>query len=263
VTPENRDLFLQHNPIAVDQGRDREAFDREVRRISDWLPRGRTLRVLDFGCGAGAWTGYWLELGAQVVAMDFDLALVRTAAQRLGPADGRLLTAVGDAGRAPFRSARFDLVSCDSVLEHTPHWQQVVEEAARLVAPGGVLVLHTTNRLCPMQTEVRGFPFYPWLPEGLRNRVLAWIMKHQPERVGYSATPAVNWFHPRRLRAFVAAQGLEVYERIDLVRPEELHGVRALGRWMVSSNGHGPRGRLFYYLLSKSVSLYARRPATG
>lgn len=261
MTSENREKFLQHNPIAVDQGRDREAFDREVRRISDWLPKGRRLRVLDFGCGAGAWTGYWLELGAQVVAMDFDLDLVRTAAQRLGPADGRLLPAVGDAGLAPLASGRFDLVSCDSVLEHTPHWQEVVKEAARLVAPGGVLVLHTTNRLCPMQTEVRGFPFYPWLPEGARNRVLAWIMKHQPERVGYSATPAVNWFHPRRLREFVAAQGLEVYERIDLVRPEELRGVRALGRWMVSGNGHRARGRLFYYLLSKSVSLYARRPA--
>ena len=261
MSPDRRDLFLKHNPIAVDPGRDREAFEREVRRISDWLPRGRMLRVLDFGCGAGAWTGYWLESGAQVTAMDFDLDLVRAAVTRLGSAGGRLLPLVGDAGRAPLASHRYDLVSCDSVLEHTPRWKSVVEEAARMVAPGGVLVLHTTNRLCPMQTEVRHFPFYPWLPDRARDRVLAWIMKHKPELVGYSATPAVNWFHPRRLREFVAAQGLEVYERIDLVRPEELHGVRALGRWMVSRNGHGARGRLLYYLLSKSVSLYARRPA--
>lgn len=258
-SPDRRELFLKHNPIAVDPSRNREEFERELGRVKPWLPE-RRLRVLDLGCGAGAWTGYWLEMGAHVVALDLDLDLVRTGARRLGQVEGRFMPAVGDAGRQPLASRSFDLVTANSLLEHTPHWESVLREAARVLAPGGVLMLHTTNRFFPFQTEVRHFPFYSWLPEGLRNRIMAWIMKHRPGLVAYTDLPAVNWFHPRRLKAFVAGLGLEVFERLELVRPEELTGVRALGRWMVSSHGHGARGRFLYYLLTPSVSLYARRP---
>ena len=261
ASPQLREQFLQHNPIAVEHRRDRAEFDRELRRISDWLPRDRPLRVLDLGCGAGSWTGFWLEMGAQVVALDLYVDFVRVAAQRLADVKGRLYPTIGDAGRVPLASRSFDVVTANSLLEHTPHWQSVVEEAARLVAPGGVLMLHTTNRFHPFQTEVRNFPFFPWLPEGTRNRVLAWIMKHRPDLVAYTDLPAVNWFHPVKLKAFVAGLGLDVYERLELVRPEELHGVRALGRWMVSRDGRRVRGRALYYLLTKSVSLYAKRPA--
>src|SRR2546430_4397880 len=40
----------------------------------------------------------------------------------------------------------------------------------RSLAPGGVLLLHTTNRYNPFQGEVNHFPFYPWIPARMRDR---------------------------------------------------------------------------------------------
>ena len=58
------------------------------------------------------------------------------------PIDYRLSTVggLGDSGE------RFDLVCCLEVVEHTPEPDQFVAACARLVAPGGALVMSTMNR---------------------------------------------------------------------------------------------------------------------
>jgi SAM-dependent methyltransferase len=99
--------------------------------------------VLDLGCGDGAFTRPLLERGHAVVGSD--LALGRLAALKgLGAA---LLEA--DAVRLPFRDRSFDTVLFTEVLEHLPDrsaQREALREFARVLRPGGRLVLTTPNR---------------------------------------------------------------------------------------------------------------------
>lgn len=253
--------FLEANPIAIGGAGDPAEFARELRRIGPLLPARSPLHMLDVACGTGAWSIHWRERGEIVTGLDFDLDLLARARQRPGLGDpAGFRGVVADATKLPFKSGSFDLVMVNSLLEHVPDWKSAVVEAARVVAPGGVLVLHTTNRVHPFQGEVRGFPFYPWLPRPLRDRVLAWIMKHRRDLVNYTESPAVNWFWPPELSEFTAAQNLIVRDRLDLMRPEDLTGVRAIARWMLPKDGRPARARFLYWLATRSVSLYAKRP---
>lgn len=102
--------------------------------------------VLEVGCGAG-WM--WTEAAARLPS-DLDLTLtdlsagmVREAIDRVGSL-GRYRTAVGrvaDVQELPFRSASFDVVVANYVLHHVPDTRRAVGEMARVLRPGGTLVV--------------------------------------------------------------------------------------------------------------------------
>ncbi len=52
----------------------------------------------------------------------------------------------GDARRLPFAASAFDSATCLDVLEHVPRPGEAIAELARVLKPGGVLVLQTPNR---------------------------------------------------------------------------------------------------------------------
>ncbi|HEX5947337.1 MAG TPA: methyltransferase domain-containing protein [Acidimicrobiales bacterium] len=102
--------------------------------------------VLEVGCGAG-WM--WAEAAARLPS-DLDLTLtdlssgmVREAIDRVGSL-GRYRRTVGrvaDAQELPFRSASFDVVMANYVLHHVPDTRRAVGEMARVLRPGGTLVV--------------------------------------------------------------------------------------------------------------------------
>jgi hypothetical protein len=71
----------------------------------------------------------------------------------------------------------------------------------------------------------------------------------------------VHWFTTPQLSRVLRDAGLEVFSRLDLMRPEQMTGARAFLRWMAPRDGRPARGRLLYYLGASTISLYARRPA--
>ncbi len=154
----------------------------------------------------------------QVTGVDVDPEFIARAHRREKLTDPGIFTGiVADATRLPADIGQFDVVVLNSLLEHVPDWRAAVREAARAVAPGGLL-LTTTNRHHPFQGEVNHFPFYPWLPGAVRDRALAWIMKHRRDLVNYSDFPAVHWFSYPQRKSELRAPGLEVYDRLDLMR---------------------------------------------
>ena len=257
----HRGDYLAHNPIAVGPAGDPEEFRREYERFERLLPRRSPLRVLDVGCGTGQWSVHWVRRGCVVTGVDFDADFIERAGSRPELARaGAFRGVVADATRLPRDIGTYDVVTLNSLLEHVPDWRAVVECAARSVAPGGVLLLHTTNRHHPFQGEVNHFPFYPWLPGPVRDRVLAWIMKHRRDLVNYTDFPAVHWFSFSQLSGVLQDLGFEVHDRLDLMRPEQMTGTRRFLRWMPPQNGRPARGKLIFYLATPVVSLYAKRP---
>ena len=213
-------------------------------------------RVLDLACGSGLHSLAWAERGARVTGIDFDHDLLVASHERLrcgtpaAPAPGWVR---GDATTLPLRDASFDVVFCNSLLEHVPKWRHVVAEASRVLRPGGLFVVYTTNRTCPLQVEVNHFPFYSWLPDPIQRRVLAWIMKHRRDMVNWTDFPAVNWFtFPGMRRAFESV-GIQPHDRLDLIAREAGAALRQrLARLCVRL----PMLKWGYYFYAISMALY-------
>ena len=105
------------------------------------------LRVLDYGCGPADF-GVWMATeGAEVTLLDIsqtavELGLLRAAASGVG---GRVRGLAADASRLPqLADESFDLVFACASLHHTMKYDGAVRELARVVRPGGRLVLCET-----------------------------------------------------------------------------------------------------------------------
>jgi len=96
-------------------------------------------RVLDVGCGDGAHLRVLAGRGAAAVGVDRSSEALAQARETLRPPPPRLVR--GDAGRLPFDAGAFDLVWAVTVLCFVADPEQVLREMARVVRPGGRVVL--------------------------------------------------------------------------------------------------------------------------
>ncbi|MGH9111607.1 MAG: class I SAM-dependent methyltransferase [Acidimicrobiales bacterium] len=130
-----------------------------------WSARAR---VLDVGCGAG-WL--WAEASAHVPSgldltlTDLSQGMVAEALERVGGL-GRHRNVVGrvsDAQALPFPAGTFDVAIANHMLYHVPEPARAVAELARVMTPGGLLVVATVGadhlrELDEIRSEVFGRP---------------------------------------------------------------------------------------------------------
>lgn len=107
----------------------------------------KRLRALDVGCGGGILSEGLARAGAQVTGIDLAEAALNVARDHAKAndldIDYRLIAAEQLAAERP---GEFDLVCCMEMLEHVPDPAAIVQACARLVRPGGTVVLSTINR---------------------------------------------------------------------------------------------------------------------
>lgn len=102
--------------------------------------------ILDVGSGAGQIVKHLLKYAdwdAQITCCDLSLEMLRRARNRIYSRRPR--HAVADVTRLPFADGAFDCVTCGYVLEHLPDAQLGLVELARVLAPGGRMLLLTTE----------------------------------------------------------------------------------------------------------------------
>ncbi|KPL82381.1 hypothetical protein SE15_09410 [Thermanaerothrix daxensis] len=157
-------------------------------------------RVFVDGCGVGQYLARLGESAHLAVGLDIEW-------ERTREAYGRHPRVVCGAGEAlPFPAHTFDLVLSHEVIEHVADDRQTLAEIARVLAPGGRLVLFCPNRGYPFETHGiywRGryrfgnIPLVNYLPQRWRDRL----------------APHVRVYSSRDLDRLIAGLPLRVVQR--------------------------------------------------
>ena len=130
------------------------------------------MRILDIGCGGGLVSEPMARMGASMTSVDAGEANIKTAMShaadnsvkidyRVGTAEGLL-----DSGEPPF-----DVVLNLEVVEHVADPNKFLEDTAKLVKPGGIMILATLNRTPKaLALAVIGAEYIlGWLPRGTHD----------------------------------------------------------------------------------------------
>ena len=174
------------------------AADYDNRAFDSWIPLQRywqrerfrvirgmadgSNRVLDIGCGSSR----ILQSLPQAVGLDMQIRKLRWLR-----APGRQLVQASMM-ELPFADRSFDCLICSEVIEHIPRGQIDLSDMARVLAPGGTLILGTPD-----------YGRWTWRAlEGLYKRVF-------PQ--GY-ATEHINRYTRRELRREIEKLGLVVMD---------------------------------------------------
>ena len=116
---------------------------RRVALIHRLIPADRIFdHALEVGCGTGEISRTLAGRTRDLTVSDISEALARQAGERSGCSWSRQ-----DACQLTFPGGRFDLVVSSECIEHTPDPRRALSEMARVLAPGGLLVVTTPNRL--------------------------------------------------------------------------------------------------------------------
>jgi len=226
------------------------AFGLRMRTLAVHRAAGNTPgRLLDVGCATGVFLDGMRRRGWQVQGVEPSTYAVRYARERFG-----LDVFEGLLEAAALPTASFDAITMWDVLEHVHEPRPVLSELARLLRPGGILVLSLPN------------------PDSLEARLLDefWL--------GWDLPRHLNLFRPALLREHLARHGMPV-ERIRSFTAGHAVMVMSLERRLRAA-GFGPTlprllntlpvrllSRIYYsgpaswFNLSSIMVVFARRRA--
>ncbi len=137
-------------------------------KFYDMVDLGNAGRILDVGCGTGGITrDIALSTDGEVFGIDIDLEKMEIAGKVLADVPNAMLIEA-DAKDLPFEDDYFDLVVFHLVLIHIDDQQAAVNEMARVVRPGGI-VLATLEPDYLTKVDHPENMFYEHFLEGLRD----------------------------------------------------------------------------------------------
>lgn len=217
----------------------------------------RALQVADIGCGAGTQSILWASRGHKVYGIDVNESLIELAIERTRALGLEAEYRVATATALPWADRSMDVCLVPELLEHVVEWGECLNEVVRVLAPGGVLVLTTNNKLCPIQYEFN-LPLYSWYPARLKRHYERLATTVKPELANYAKYPAVNWFTYYSLADELTRRGLTPIHRF------EAFDTRILGwpkRMVVRLLRASAALRFLYQMITPYTVIVAARPS--
>jgi ubiquinone/menaquinone biosynthesis C-methylase UbiE len=206
----------------------------EQTRILDFIGPVEGRRILDLGCGDGLLTSTLEERGARAIGVDVDRAMLQAASARSARGQGHSPRFVeGRIEQLPFPDGSFDVVVIVTVLCQVADRAGAVREAARVLRPGGRLVIGDLGR---------------WSAWAARRRVKAWLGSELWQSAHFSTARGLSHLVERSGLIVEDVRGSVYYPPIGvLARP-----LARLDRWFsdITTVGAG------------FIALAARKPAT-
>lgn len=193
LDPAERDLHVGYEEWAGIYDGPNPMIETEERVVHPILRDlgGADVLALDAACGTGRQAAFLHELGCTVVGLDQSEPMLEVAREKLP----MVTFEAGDLEHLPFDDGSFDLAVVSLALCHLADPGDAVAELARVLRPGGALVITDPH---PFGAVVGGQAFYGGMSP---TRSMTWV------RNNYHS--ASTW-----LRAF-RASGLSVEECIE------------------------------------------------
>ncbi len=194
-----------------------------LRLLENSLPKDRPACFLEVGCGTALDSCLLMKrcAAARGVAMDLSVRAVALAKANAAAMQLPLETLAADLTALPFPEASFDLVFSQGVLEHFTDPAPAMAEQARVLRPGGVLVVDVPQKFNP----------YTWIKHrAMRENRWPW---------GWETEYSVS-----ELRAWGAPLGLEPRDAVGhqhgrILDRALVHPHRFVHRKLHRSNGSG------------------------
>jgi SAM-dependent methyltransferase len=189
-------------------------------------------RVAVIGCGQDPHSlRQLLERGYDATGVEPIEEFVELARSAVG-APERVLAGCAEA--VPLASGSQDVVWLESVLEHVDSVPKSLTEAYRVLAPGGLLYVKTTNR---WRFSLRGtnhefrVPFFNWFPAIVKECYVFAHLHYKPRLANYTPRPAVHWFtYPDLCRLGRDAGFAQFYSLLDVLSLDSAHMKNSLVR---------------------------------
>lgn len=222
--PNADDRFVDYYARQSESDKTRQRFE-GTRRVALGLRSAlgestNNLQIVDIGCGAGTQTHLWAADGHRAHGIDISAPLIDLARERAAHMKLDATFEVCSANQLNIRDESVDVVLVSELLEHLVEWEPCVNEALRILRPGGVVYLSTTNRLCPIQQEFT-LPAYSWYPASLKKHCERLAVTTRKHWVQYASFPAVHWFSFYQLRDHLNARGVTAKDRFDFIETGE------------------------------------------
>jgi demethylmenaquinone methyltransferase / 2-methoxy-6-polyprenyl-1,4-benzoquinol methylase len=184
---------------------------RAVARIAGAAPGDR---VLDLAAGTGTSSLTFTATGADCVACDFSLGMLRAGRSRRGVGRhrlGRLGFVAGDGLRLPFRDEAFDVVTISFGLRNVASPAAALAEMRRVTRPGGRLVVceFSTITVSALDKLYRRY-LIDVLPSIARRTA------RNPEAYEYLAESIADWPAQAELAGVIEAAGWSAVRWRDL-----------------------------------------------
>ncbi len=202
----------------------------QLKAVREILQPRRGQKILDAGCARGRFASHIAKTGADVFGVDITGTFIQAA--KANVPEGTF--AQGSLSALPFANNAFDAVYCVEALQHLPDTANAVSELARIIKPGGVLLV--IDKSLQALDPGKGLPTF--------------LVKPWAERKGKWMYPAdfpfrERWFWPRALARDLRAH----FEQVTVKFIPE---------------GRGKASRLYRLLpfLSLDVAWIARKRST-
>jgi ubiquinone/menaquinone biosynthesis C-methylase UbiE len=110
--------------------------------------------ALDAACGTGRHAAHLARLGHRVIGVDTTEAMLAIARAKVPDGDFR----AGRLEALPVDDASVDLVTCTLALTHVERLDPVIQEFARVLRPGGRVVLSDIHPFATVVGNIAGWP---------------------------------------------------------------------------------------------------------
>jgi MPBQ/MSBQ methyltransferase len=132
--------------------------------------------LLDIGCGYGSFVLVCRNAGIPAEGLDiaeYDISFARKRYSFEKPGNQvEQIYHVGDGQNTGLPAGKFDVVTAWNLLEHVPDYRKLIQEAYRLLRPGGHFIGIAPNYMAFRQEAHYHVPWVPMFPRQMAHKYL-------------------------------------------------------------------------------------------